>query len=92
MDALMRVGAVAELACTPEVVAARIQTDVGGDRALRSDDAPAAVRRKLEIYRARTEPLLDYYRHRGVPIFRVEVTAEMTQQQMLQRLATTPVY
>ena len=91
MDAMVPVGAVAELACTPEVVAARIQTDVGGDRALRSDDAPAAVRRKLEIYRARTEPLLDYYRRRGVPILRVEVTAEMTQQQMLQRLATTPV-
>jgi len=91
MESLVQVRAVAELACTAEVVAARIQGNIGGDRTGRSDDAAAAVRRKLEIYRARTESLVDYYRRRLVPILRVEVTAEMTPQQMLERLAATPV-
>jgi adenylate kinase len=32
----------------------------------RSDDEPQVVRQRLRTYRERTEPLLDYYRSRGV--------------------------
>jgi adenylate kinase len=32
----------------------------------RSDDEPQVVRQRLQSYRERTEPLLDYYRSRGV--------------------------
>jgi adenylate kinase len=91
LESLVQVRAVAQLDCTPEVVAARIHTNVGGDRTGRNDDHATAVERKLEIYRARTEELLNYYRRRGVPILRVEVTAEMTPRQMLDQLAAPPV-
>jgi len=32
----------------------------------RSDDTPQAIRRRLEIYHAETEPLIDFYQQRGV--------------------------
>lgn len=38
----------------------------GGELYQREDDSEAAVRRRLEVYAARTKPLLEYYRGRGV--------------------------
>lgn len=38
----------------------------GGELYQREDDAEATVRRRLEVYRAQTSPLLDYYRDRGL--------------------------
>jgi len=32
----------------------------------RSDDTPEAIQRRLEVYREQTEPLISYYRERGV--------------------------
>jgi len=32
----------------------------------RSDDTPEAIQRRLEVYREQTEPLVSYYRERGV--------------------------
>jgi adenylate kinase len=32
----------------------------------RSDDTPETIRRRFEVYREQTEPLVDYYRGRGV--------------------------
>jgi adenylate kinase len=32
----------------------------------RSDDRPDTVRRRLEVYRSETAPLLDYYERRGI--------------------------
>ncbi|MDR7556806.1 MAG: adenylate kinase [Armatimonadota bacterium] len=41
--------------------------DVDGSVLLqREDDAPATVRRRLEVYREQTEPLLAFYRARGL--------------------------
>ncbi|UCH35420.1 MAG: adenylate kinase [Armatimonadota bacterium] len=37
----------------------------GADLMQRSDDAPQAVRRRLEVYRAQTAPVLAHYRERG---------------------------
>lgn len=32
----------------------------------RSDDNEATIRHRLEVYRSQTEPLVDYYRNRGI--------------------------
>jgi adenylate kinase len=38
----------------------------GGELYQREDDAEATVRKRLEVYRRQTEPLLDYYRQRNL--------------------------
>ncbi|MBT3377367.1 MAG: hypothetical protein HN742_06010 [Lentisphaerae bacterium] len=76
------------LACTPEVVEARVCANVGGDRAERTDDSLAEVRRKLEIFRQRTAPLIEYYCSSGVPLTRVDVMADMTADGALSALVT----
>jgi adenylate kinase len=78
MRAIVDVATVVALECSPEVVLARIVGNVAGDRAERVDDDREAVRRKLDIFRQRTEPLADYYRRAGARIERIEVTAAMT--------------
>jgi adenylate kinase len=60
----------------------------------RSDDAPEAMRRRLETYRAQTEPLVEYYRPRGIVVGLHgersvdEVFAEL--QQALEQAAARP--
>jgi adenylate kinase family enzyme len=78
MEAIVNVKTVICLESSPEAVLARIETNVGGDRGERTDDDPAAVRRKLEIYRERSAPLVEHYRGQGAAILTVQVTAEMT--------------
>ena len=89
MDAIVDVQTVIRLESSPETVLTRIGTDVGGDRADRMDDDPAAVQRKLEIYHARSSPLVEHYRRQGVTILTVQVTAEMTASQVYEALCTT---
>lgn len=69
------------------VVHDRLRRDPGGDRAGRTDDTVEAVRRRLEAYRNRTRPLLEYYQRRGVPVLAIPVTAAMTAAEMYARLA-----
>jgi len=38
----------------------------GGELKLRKDDVPETIRKRLEIYRERTAPLIDYYRNMGL--------------------------
>jgi len=57
-----------------------------GDRAERDDDDPARVRRKLAIYRERTEPLLAHYAACGVPVIPVNVAADATAEAMREEL------
>ena len=38
----------------------------GGELYQRDDDAPAAVKKRLEVYKEETMPVLDFYRERGV--------------------------
>lgn len=40
----------------------------GGTLEQREDDRPATVRRRLEVYRSRTRPVLDWYRRSDVPV------------------------
>jgi len=86
MARLVRVLAVVQLRCTEPTVLARVRRDAGGDRRGRSDDAPARLRRKLDVYRERTEPLLDYYRDRGVGVIPLDVGTETTAEAMRDAL------
>jgi len=72
------VEAVILLEAPAEVVVDRIRRDTEGDRGGRADDSPAEIVRKLERFRERTLPLLDYYASRGAKIARVPVTASST--------------
>jgi len=74
------------LRCTPDVVAARIESDTGGDRAVRTDDSDEEVARKLRLFEDRTAPLLDHYRVQGVEIAEIDVTAAVTPAEMWQLL------
>lgn len=38
----------------------------GGELYQRADDAPAAVRRRIQVYRQETLPVLDFFRERGL--------------------------
>ena len=38
----------------------------GGEVYVRDDDMPAAIQKRLEVYRDQTAPLVDFYRSRGV--------------------------
>ena len=38
----------------------------GGEVYIRDDDKPEAIQKRLEVYRAQTAPLIDYYRGKGI--------------------------
>jgi adenylate kinase len=40
----------------------------GGELYIREDDKPAAIQKRLEVYRQQTEPLIAFYRAKGVLI------------------------
>ncbi len=44
----------------------------GGTLTQRADDAEETVRRRLDVYREQTEPLIAFYRARGVPLHEVD--------------------
>ncbi|HEX7091087.1 MAG TPA: adenylate kinase [Longimicrobiales bacterium] len=44
----------------------------GGELVERADDAAATVRRRLEVYREMTEPLIAYYERSRTPVYRVD--------------------
>jgi len=78
MAAWVNVRRVVYLACSDDVVFARIARDTGGDRAGRDDDETGQVRRKLETFRGRTAQLLDHYEQKGASILTIQVTEAMT--------------
>jgi adenylate kinase len=78
VDLLVKVEEVIYLDCSVSVVHHRITTNAGGDRALRIDDSDPEIRRKLKIFRDRTEPLLDFYHRRNVLIRKVLIREGMS--------------
>lgn len=74
------------LECTAEITCERIAQNSGGDRMERTDDSLAEIERKLDIYAARTRPLLDYYRNEGVQCCRVPIGLETTPDDILEIL------
>jgi adenylate kinase family enzyme len=74
MSGIVSVRSVIVLECTSEEVYRRINRNAGGDRTGRSDDSIDMISRKLEIFEARTAPLLGYYSDRGAAIVRLRIT------------------
>jgi adenylate kinase len=64
---------VVELNCSAATVWERLHSNAGGDRADRTDDEITLVEKKLTVFAARTQPLLNWYRSRGVPCIRLAV-------------------
>jgi adenylate kinase len=60
----IRLHAVVHLDVPPDVLAARLVARAGVEG--RSDDTPATVRRRMDVYWSDTAPLLDYYGGRGL--------------------------
>jgi adenylate kinase len=60
----------------------------GGNLVQRPDDDPATVRRRLDVYRAQTAPLLDYYDAAPAPLHRVngDQPVDQVQADLLRRL------
>jgi len=56
----------------------------GGELYRRTDDEPQAVRRRLQVYKEQTAPLITYYQQRGQIVM---VDAEQGQQQVSEELA-----
>lgn len=79
---LVTIEQVLSLEAEAPVILERILLDTGRDRGGRADDDLGSISRRLETFRERTAPLLDYFRERGVPITPVRVTAAMTAADM----------
>jgi adenylate kinase len=78
MDGIVDVQGVIVLDCSPEDVYERICRNTGGDRSERVDDGIELVRKKLEIFSSRTEPLIERYSKAGGVIFRLKVGVSST--------------
>jgi len=88
IDRLLNVVLVVYLDCAPGTVVERIRHNSGGDRTGRADDSPEDVARKLEIFEARTLPLLDHYRAKGVSIAHIDVGILTTAAEMVRQMVT----
>ena len=82
MEDVVKVKGIIALECAAGDVHARIRKNTGLDRTGRTDDSLEMVGRKLEIFRNRTEPLIDYYAAGGVPVFTIKVTSDSTTEQL----------
>ena len=77
---------VVELRADPRIILKRIHTNTGGDRAGRTDDSVREIKYKVRLFHEHTEPLLAFYRERGVPVRTVHVTQEITPEEMVRQL------
>lgn len=88
VDVHVSVAAVVGLDCTADVVFERIRANSGGDRARRSDDDVAAIRRRLRTFNERTLPLTAHYAARGARIIRVPIEVSTQPRDIVATLAT----
>jgi len=78
MSGIVSVRSLVVLDCSPEEVYRRIEQNTGGDRTNRSDDTVDMISRKLEIFKARTAPLIEYYSNRDADIIKIRITETST--------------
>ena len=78
LDKLVEVESLFVLECEAEDVHERIRRNTGSDRTGRTDDDLHMIRKKLEIFKTRTSPLIDYYAQSGSSVFKIKVTASST--------------
>ena len=61
-----KIDAVIELKVDDEAMVGRMESRVRENPgAARADDTPETLRKRLQVYRQNTEPLLDFYRGQG---------------------------
>ena len=80
------------LNCNPEDIAKRIILRKKGlttDHADRSDDTPKAIAKKIELFNARTKPLIDFYNSNGLEIIHLSVTAETKEDELVDIVTKT---
>jgi adenylate kinase family enzyme len=78
MAGIVEVRSLVVLDCGPEEVYNRIEKNTGTDRTGRVDDGTAMIRKKLDIFNARTAPLIAHYSNMGCDILKVRITAALT--------------
>ena len=78
---------VVQLECPSGVVVERVRADVGGDREGRADDDVELIRRKLEIYRRQTLPLVEHLKRSGVAMETVGVSVDTGAEDIVRRLS-----
>ncbi len=78
MEGIVEIKDVIVLECSPEDVCRRIRCNTGSDRTERVDDYIGMVWKKLEIFRRKTSPLIDYYANAGGAVYRIEITSSST--------------
>jgi len=86
MEAVVEIRALVSLECAPGIVWERVRTNTGGDRGERADDTLEEVKQRLEVFRQRTVPLLEYYGERGVCMLCVYAGAKTTAPEMRRAL------
>jgi adenylate kinase family enzyme len=86
MAPLASIRALIVLECSPDSVLARLRTNVGGDRAQRSDDQVFLVKQKLKIFQERTSPLIRHFETSGRTIYRITVTEHTSPAESYCRL------
>ena len=86
LERKLTVTGVIHLDCDAPTVAERLRRNAGGDRVQRTDDTDALVARKLAIFRERTQPLLDYYQQRAVPVLGLAVNVESQPPELARKI------
>lgn len=86
MTRLVNIVLVLYLDCPDCMVFDRISGNAGGDRTHRTDDNEAAVKVRLNAFRKRTLPLVDYYRKKHVPVVRLRVDIGTGTESALRQL------
>jgi len=81
MGGIVDVKHIVLLMCEPEEAYKRIELNSGGDRTGRLDDSLGMIRKKLEIFRARTSPLIEYYLNMDCEILEIGITAVTTPEE-----------
>ena len=65
----------------PAATTTQTTCECGGELYVRADDAPESVKHRLEVYRAQTLPVKDYYQHSGKY---VEINGNQTPQKVFE--------
>jgi len=86
IEPIVTVQAVIHLACLAPVAARRIRGDVGGDRAGRRDDGTEGVRRRIDVFHERTQPLTARYAARGATVLDLCVGPATTAEALSEEL------
>ncbi len=73
-----------------DVIFERIKNNSGGDRTGRKDDSTEEIKRKLDIFRKETLPLVEFYKNLDRTILEIAVETDTLPVNIIQGLETMP--